>query len=121
METRNVRRTFLSAISRQGTSEREWMDESVTGSGVDHENVFNEEMFWPGSAEDDENKVHIRAAFDAEDYGEIEDHNNIIQEGFHMFEAIFGYRSKSFIAPNFVIHPDLNKTLMRKGFAIYRE
>lgn len=77
--------------------------------------VFNEEMFWPGSAEDDEQRVNLRASFDAEVYEEIGDHRKIIEEGLLAFEKLFGYRSESFIAPNFVCHPDLNKKLSDKG------
>lgn len=77
--------------------------------------LFSEGMFWPGSAEDDESSVNLRASFDAEDYGEIEDHRGIIREGLHKFKNTFDYRSKSFIAPNFVCHPDLNKTLSEEG------
>lgn len=82
--------------------------------------IFDEGMFWAGSGEDDEHSVHLRAAFDADDYGEIENHKKIIQEGLRQFEALFGYRSKSFIAPNFVCHPVLNKTLHDEGIRYHQ-
>lgn len=73
--------------------------------------IFNEEMFYPVGLGISSSGVIIRAAFDAADTEEIESHKNIISDGLKQFEKLFGYQSKSFIAPNFVYHPDLNKTL----------
>lgn len=45
----------------------------------------------------------------------IENHKLIIKEGLELFQKIFGYRSKSFIAPCYVWHSELNKTLKENG------
>ena len=45
----------------------------------------------------------------------VESHKQILKEGLDLFYKIFGYRSKSFIAPCYVWHPDLNKTLKENG------
>jgi hypothetical protein len=80
--------------------------------------VFEEGMFWPGSAEEEKGSVSIRAAFDTDDVADLDAHSQIIREGLNQFEDLFGYRSKSFIAPNFVYHPNLNRTLAEMGVEI---
>jgi len=45
----------------------------------------------------------------------IENHKLIIKDGLESFQKIFGYKSKSFIAPCHVWHSDLNKTLHENG------
>ena len=87
-----------------------WM-KKLEGGNHANRTLFETDMFWPGSAEEERCGVSLRAAFDAEDLSEVEDHRKIIREGLEQFKDLFGYRSKSFIAPNFVFHPDLNKTL----------
>jgi hypothetical protein len=44
------------------------------------------------------------AALDFDDFRETETHLSIIKEGLTHFEAIFGFRSESFIAPNYTWH-----------------
>ena len=46
---------------------------------------------------------------------EINIHKQVISEGLDLFEKIFGYQSKSFIAPCYVWHPKLNEVLAQKG------
>lgn len=41
--------------------------------------------------------------------------NEIVSEGLDLFESIFGFKSKTFIAPCFTWRPELEKTLYRKG------
>jgi len=77
--------------------------------------IFEEQMYWPGSAEENKEGVSQRAAYDAENLREIELHHEIIRDGLEQFENLFGYKSKSFIAPNFVYHPSLNSTLAENG------
>lgn len=57
----------------------------------------------------------LRAAFEADHKSELDFQGQIIREGLNMFEEIFGYRSESFIAPNFISHPELDRTLCEKG------
>jgi hypothetical protein len=77
--------------------------------------IFEEEMFWPGSAEEEKGGVSLRAEFDTEDLNELDHHREMICDGLQQFENVFGYKSESFIAPNFVYHPSLNKTLRECG------
>lgn len=49
---------------------------------------------------------------------EIELHHNYIIEGSDLFEQIFGYRSRSFIAPRYIWSSDLNITLKNCGIDV---
>lgn len=66
----------------------------------------------------DTGKLNIQAAFDAFSHVDILEHKNIIKEGLNLFEAIFGYKSKSFIANNFIWDTTLNTVLAQNGIAI---
>ena len=60
-------------------------------------------------------KINIQASFDALDPVELENQKKAINDGLTLFEKIFGYRSKSFIANNFVWDSSLNPFLAEKG------
>ena len=45
---------------------------------------------------------------------------NIIVEGLHLFGQLFGYRSKSFIPPNYVWSPDYDWQLFQAGVEYYQ-
>lgn len=102
---------------REHLNVKAWMKALQKGESTVR-NVFDEEMFWPGSAEERRSGVSLRAAFDATEAAEITDHGQIICEGLKQFQNLFGYKSKSFIAPNFVYHPDLNERLFDNGVQI---
>jgi len=91
-----------------------WMKSLKLNESVDRI-IFDENMYWPGSAEEVKGGISQRAAFDAENLEELDEHREIIRHGLEQFEKHFGYKSESFIAPNFVYHPDLNKTLFENG------
>lgn len=61
------------------------------------------------------NKIHIQAALDYINCDEIEFQKNILIDGLDLFEKIFGFRSKTFIANNFVWDTRLNETLKENG------
>ena len=60
-------------------------------------------------------KVNIQASFDAVDSKECFFHKAAIIEGLDLFENSFGFRSKSFIASNFVWDTSLNIVLAENG------
>lgn len=60
-------------------------------------------------------RKHFLAAFDCEDESEFVAHNAIIQDGLQLFEQNFGFKSESFIAPNYVWSNSLNDTLKKCG------
>lgn len=65
-------------------------------------------------------RINIQAAFDAEDYKELEEHKTKILEGLALFEKIFGYRSKSFIANNYIWDGSLNPVLAENEISVFQ-
>ncbi len=63
---------------------------------------------------------NIQASFDANNFEELEHQKTIIKEGLRMFEKIFGYKSDSFIANNFIWSPELNQTLKTGGVEAFQ-
>jgi hypothetical protein len=59
--------------------------------------------------------VNIMKALDFESLIEKADKKIVIDEGISIFESLFHYVSKSFIAPSYTWHSDLNSTLAGKG------
>ncbi len=102
---------------REHLNVRRWMNLLQNCDSV-YRTVFEEEMFWPGSAETKEGDLSIRAAFDTDDLIELDHHREILRDGLQQFEELFGYKSESFIAPNFVCHPDLYETLAGNGVEV---
>ena len=54
-------------------------------------------------------------AFDFERIEELESLKLIVKEGLDLFEKLFGFRSRSFIAPCYIWHPELEATLKKCG------
>jgi hypothetical protein len=54
-------------------------------------------------------------AYDWDHPGDVEEHKVIIAEGLRMFESLFGYTSKSFIAPCYNWDPAIETTLANNG------
>lgn len=80
----------------------------------DYRSVFGDKITWLGSYYDRPGGS-LRAAFEAAQLSELDSHTEIMKNGLELFEEIFGYRSKSFIAPNYVWHPNLNNVLYNTG------
>lgn len=62
-----------------------------------------------------ERKRSVQASFDMEDLGDLEAQAVAVREGLRLFEEIFGYRSKSFIANNYIWSEELNGVLAECG------
>jgi hypothetical protein len=60
-------------------------------------------------------RISVQAAFDAINKNDLSFHKKSLKEACEIFEEIFGYRSESFIANNFIWDPSLNKTLFESG------
>ena len=54
------------------------------------------------------------AALDADCTDELLNQKMILEEGLNIFHNIFGYKSKSFIAPNYVWHSSIETTLFKE-------
>lgn len=59
--------------------------------------------------------VDFQAAFLPTQASDIEYHKATIKEGLFLFENLFGFRAKYFVAPNGVFNNSLNKTLAENG------
>lgn len=60
-------------------------------------------------------KKSVQAAFDSNSHEEIMFQKQSIKEGCDIFEKLFGYRSESFIANNFIWDSSLNESLFESG------
>ena len=61
------------------------------------------------------NSLNIQASYDSENKKDTEFYKDSISEGLELFETIFKFRSKSFIANNYVWASELNYTLKENG------
>lgn len=59
--------------------------------------------------------IKLQAVFDYKGNQPIEYHKAFISEGLDLFESIFGFRSKTMIANNFVFPSNLNSLLKQSG------
>ena len=59
--------------------------------------------------------MYFMPAFDFRTHGESKASCTVASEGYRMFSDIFGYTSKSFIAPNFLWSEDIEKVLFEHG------
>ena len=80
--------------------------------------AFDHQLWGFGKKIIKDQKINIQAAFDAENHQAIDEQRDILKEGLDLFEKTFGYRSKSFIANNFIWDSGLNQTLAEKGVRI---
>jgi len=59
-------------------------------------------------------------AFDFEDKKELDSLKKIAIDGLNLFEKILGFRSKSFIAPCYIWHPEIENTLSASGIKYFQ-
>lgn len=64
--------------------------------------AFDNEMFGISSTITTENRRSFLPAYDFENKKELENQKKILQESQVLFENLFGFKSKSFIAPNYI-------------------
>lgn len=77
--------------------------------------AFKYQMWGLGPSISGVKGINIQAAFDASNFKEIEFQKNNIKQGLNLFEEIFAYKSKSFIANNFIWDTRLESTLNEEG------
>ncbi|MBS4058268.1 MAG: hypothetical protein KGZ82_13190 [Bacteroidales bacterium] len=66
----------------------------------------------------DTGKINIQSAYDTLIKEDILFQKDILKEGLILFEQVFGFKSKSFIANNYIWDDKLNKTLSEGGVSI---
>ena len=59
--------------------------------------------------------LNIQASYDSSKKEHLEFYKNSISEGLELFEKIFGFKSSTFIANNYIWSSELNKLLDKKG------
>lgn len=77
--------------------------------------AFENNLFGISTTITKENRRSYLAAFDFDNESELEDHKKIIVEGLDIFQKIFGYKSQSFIASNYIWQSELEETLAENG------
>jgi hypothetical protein len=77
--------------------------------------VFNEGMWGYVNSFYDGRKINYQEAFNFHDPHEIPILETVIEEGLRLFEDLFGYRAKLFVAPNGPFPNKLEKTLALNG------
>ena len=91
-----------------------WLEELQKPESV-FRKLFEHRMWGVGGKQAVINGINIQASFDTNNPETIEHHKTILKEGLDLFESIFGFRSRSFIANNFIYHSRLNETLKEAG------
>ena len=77
--------------------------------------AFNNKFFGISKTISNENNPSFMAAMDTDNIASQEIVNNSIREGLKMFEEIFGYKSESFIAPNYVWNKEVEDVLFEEN------
>lgn len=77
--------------------------------------AFNNKMWGLGPSISGIKGVNIQAAFDCKNVDEIEFQKFNIKKGLNLFEEIFSFKSKSFIANNFIWDTSLENVLKEEG------
>lgn len=63
-------------------------------------------------------RINIQASYDTISLDQLVNQKKVLKEGLDLFEKLFGYRSDSFIANNFIWDSSLNSTLFENGITI---
>jgi hypothetical protein len=77
--------------------------------------AFEHEVFGISSTISKEKNPSFMAALAVDNTFDYEKHNQILEEGYKLFEQIFDYKSLSFIAPNYTWHKQHENTLYKLG------
>lgn len=94
---------------REHVNVNRWMKEVRSGN----EKVLT--SFNHGSTYAGYDDYSFMEALDWDEKKEVEDHTGIVNEGLDLFKEIFGYASKSFIAPCYCWDPEIERILAIKG------
>jgi len=77
--------------------------------------AFNDNVTWLGPKQNENDHISVRASYDTDNVSDFEQQKKVLAEGLSLFRMVFGYDSESFIANNFIYHPELNTTLYEHG------
>lgn len=91
-----------------------WMSLLQNNSKEVH-NAFDNKYFGISSTISNENNPSFMAALDMDSITLQKNINESLKEGLTLFQQIFGYNSKSFIAPNYVWNNEVEDILSKNG------
>lgn len=77
--------------------------------------AFSQGLFGLSTNVVSEKRDSYMAAYGADSIQEFESQKAIIRDGLSIFEEIFGYKSKSLIAPNYIWSSQIEQTLAQNG------
>lgn len=97
--------------AREHLNVAKWIHDLQTGN-ADTRNVFEYGVM--GLFPQSDYRNFYQVALDDSEY-QLQPINEIVSEGLDLFEQIFGYKSKTFIAPCYTWKPDLEETLFDKS------
>ncbi|WP_133120223.1 hypothetical protein [Rhodohalobacter barkolensis] len=99
---------------REHLNIKEWMKQ-LRDPGSKYRKAFNEGVNWLGSKYNPRSGINLRATYDTNNSSDLDTQKAELKEGLDLFKEIFKMNSESFIAPNYIIHSDLNGTLKENG------
>lgn len=102
---------------REHLNVAEWMGQ-LRFPASSYRKVFKDNVCWLGPDYKTGNGIDMRATYDTNDYADIEYQKVNLTEGLKLFRELFGFSCESFIAPNYIYHSDLNRTLLNEGVKI---
>lgn len=77
--------------------------------------AFENHLFGLSTNITSEKRKSYMAALDFDDQSELIWQKNMLKDGLELFEKVFGYTSKTYIAANYVWHPDIEEQLFQSG------
>ncbi|WP_158860031.1 hypothetical protein [Lunatibacter salilacus] len=91
-----------------------WMNALKNNSKAEKD-VFDCKVFSPKLTQSKGYTNEYMDALDFDNQNELQFQKKVIKEGLDLFEKIWGFRSESFIAPCYIWHTELEKTLATHG------
>ena len=120
----NVKKLYLQGIikkyfvpqlhGREHLNISQWMSDLKSGNKETHE-AFEKKIFGISAHITKVKRNSYQAAFGKQNCDFEVNHNQVIKEAFFDFEKLFGYKSKTFIAPNYTWGDELEKTTSELG------
>lgn len=82
--------------------------------------AFDLKVFGLSTSVSNEKRKSYLQAYGLDEVSEIEEHKKIISEGLTLFKNTFGFTARSFMAPNYTWHYDLDPVLSDSGVRYFQ-
>jgi len=99
---------------REHLNVKRWLRALQTGS-QESTLAFENRLFGLSTNIASEKRKSYLAALDFDDENELSWQMNMLKDGLEIFEQLFGYKSKSYIAANYIWHPNIEEQLHQSG------